>query len=298
MSEPALDINFYNDWINILRDELIQLGYTIKLTTSDETIEIQFFNVQKRRIHPTPRTIYQAKDLTVPKGYKENFEELLQKIELGTDVNPHLSRNMKKPGFTDEMLNDWGIYHFHLGISTDSDGYQTRTNPLLYAWVTNEAVYAITVESHGAWADKELLNKILENWPELLFSYRLSGVDSVYEYDSTDISEFRKSGVMSPVKLSDNNIYIPPGGGYASDCARTSSEVVEAMDKFRRRIWDFEDSMCTIFPDLLEKLKEDGKSLPAKLQYRLVIAQDNYFYAVEETVKQSVKLAPIDFHSH
>jgi hypothetical protein len=295
MSELTLEINFYNDWINIIKDELVHSGYTIDPAKAAEDIELQFFNLQKRRIHSTPRTVYKAKDLTVPKDNEKDFEELSQKIERGDDINPNLSNRMSKPDYKDEMLNDWGIYHIHLIPPVKGHGYRGRKDPLLYAWITSQAVYAISIQLHGAWTDKKLLDKILENWPELLSPYRLSDVDLTYEYDSKEIAKFRKCGVTSFVKLCDNNVYMPPGGGYASD--RTSNEVIEVMDVYRRRIRGFEDTVrSSILPNLLESLKEDSKSLPDKLHYQLFI-EDNYFYAVEETVKQLVKLAPIDLHS-
>lgn len=72
---------------------------------------------------------------------------------------------MRVPGHNDLLLNDWGIHHFHLGLAPEPGGYQQRTGPLLYAWVADSDLYAITIQAHAAWTDEVLLNEVLDHWP-------------------------------------------------------------------------------------------------------------------------------------
>ena len=97
------------------------------------------------------------------------------KIEKGESVNPHLNSATKKDQL-DGLLYDWGIHHLHLGETFSAPGYVERTGPVLFAIFRKDDVYFIDIRNHEGWSDKNLLEIVNRNWPELLSIYKMEGV--------------------------------------------------------------------------------------------------------------------------
>lgn len=67
------------------------------------------------------------------------------------------------------MLNDWGIYHLHLGTTIQSDGFVEQDNDeLLFARITPTKFYLINVMKHGDWERKLIVEILHSNWPETI----------------------------------------------------------------------------------------------------------------------------------
>jgi hypothetical protein len=81
----------------------------------------------------------------------------------------------------------------------------------LFAIVTLTDVYFIKIANHGNWSDKELLEIVDANWPELIDRYRIEG-EPVRTFSSEEIGELRKAHVNTMIKLSSGRSYILPGG--------------------------------------------------------------------------------------
>ena len=115
------------------------------------------------------------------------------------------------------LLNDWGIYHFHLGDSLEKTGFIKRTGPVLFARVTDEYFYMLDILGHGSWSQQRLVEIIHTNWQESvsLFKipegYRLSNAPPSDE----DIAQFRKYGISTFIQISDGTTYFSLGGGYS-----------------------------------------------------------------------------------
>lgn len=141
------DIHLKQDWFDILKGRLKMWGHNI-----DETgVEVShiYFNFIKRRILPKSREIKISKEFKCPKEYKEGLDILKSKIKKGEDLIPYLSKNILKVNYNDSLLNDWGIYHLHLG-KKKKDNFIERTGPLLFAKFDDENAYFINIYSHGA----------------------------------------------------------------------------------------------------------------------------------------------------
>lgn len=152
----------------------------------------------------------------------------------------------------DGLLNHWDIVHFHLGESLKKGGHVKRTGSLLFARATLSDIYFLDVLPHGKdnFADRELVNIAIRNWPETFEPFRLidlgldrrpirkpsssrafvpapmtSNTRAVMMHRAPPVSaqrtsEQRAQGLNATFAAENGAHYYPPGGGYS--CAGTS----------------------------------------------------------------------------
>ena len=88
--------------------------------------------------------------MEVPDQYQDAYEHIKKSLENGDDVNKHLSRGIKNLTSNDLMLNEWGIYHFHLHkdmkIYGGFDGTETVLSQRNLA--ANNIVFSIKVTGY------------------------------------------------------------------------------------------------------------------------------------------------------
>lgn len=173
---------------------------------------IQVLDIHKeyksRLILPKKYQVNISKELQT-KINQNNFEEkdtipklnnLINKLQNAEDIIPHLSRSVKDKQYNDALYNDWEIYHLHLGINIESDGYVERTKNVLFVMKDNNNIYLIDILSHGngnlPWTKKSLLEIVDNNWSFLLDSSDLgSGVSPVTTYDESEHYKLRKNDI-------------------------------------------------------------------------------------------------------
>ena len=93
-------------------------------------------------------------------------------------------------------------------------------------------VYIITVTDHGHWSNKNLLEIVDANWPELISVWKIDGEWNV-NFSSEEIGKLRKCGITSGIRLANGNSYISPGGGI--NCAGGSTLAVMEANKMYHR---------------------------------------------------------------
>ncbi len=200
-----------------------------------EKIIIDFIKIHQRTLKKIRRTIKSCKNFVVPDEVQNGLMQLEARTENGEDINPFLSKQSIKSKTNDMMLNDWGIYHFHLGENIEKSGFAERTGLLLYAFVTDECIYEICVKNHGEWSNRQLLEIINQEWPCLLkpFYNNLSNIN--YTIDSSgDITRQRQSCQNYILTLSDGTNLSSPGGGFSVD--GTSEYVIDTFVYLKQEI--------------------------------------------------------------
>ena len=65
----------------------------------------------------------------------------------------HLSRKIVDLDYDDDLLNDWDIYHLHLGTNLHIDGFVKRTGPMLFVRFNEQNAYFKNVMGHGSWTN-------------------------------------------------------------------------------------------------------------------------------------------------
>lgn len=263
-----IDADFVADASTILRDWLTGRGYTVAASAQPEQVRIQYFNLKKRLIAPGPRTVLVADGFSCPEAHRDGLAELRAKIEGGEDLRPHLSTGISNLDYDDALLNDWGIYHLHLGTAVRPDGFVTRTGPVLFARFDSSTAWFIAVLTHGQWSNQELVRAVQENWPESVERYQLKGVVGLErEVTDDDVRQARNAGIQTITQVPGGPAFGPMGGGYATD--GTSIEVVMNSDALARQVRACELGIRGREDELRAAALRDGVTLPDLLLLRL-----------------------------
>lgn len=281
----TMEVDFVSEVTAIFGGRLSALGYQLPPNVTGQGVRLRYFNLQHRLIAQRPRRVHRARGFTCPSAVQTGLTLLEEKITRGEDLRPHLSRGLLNIDYSDGLLNDWGIYHFHLGTTLDVDGFIVRTGALLFARITEDDAYLIDVRAHGAWTSLSLLKAVHANWPDTIEQFRLRGaVGLAYapgEGPPTDaeIAQLRRANVSVLHELCPGQVYAPPGGGYATD--GTSINVVRASDNLVRSLRDIEDSIRSLENELRQKLRhKDGTELPDPIHVTLIRRENSDMVAL------------------
>lgn len=267
--------DFDRDLAAIVTNRLAAVGYPGQTFGGARDALITYCELQRRLIPAAPRRVLKPIGFSCPTDQIAGLQALEAKITKGDDLRPHLHRALKDLLSQDQMLNEWGIHHFHLGTTLESDGFVTRTGPLLYARVTVEAVFFIWVRNHGEWENEDLLQVLHDNWPDSLAAFKSPGIAlEMPQASAAERKEFRKVGINSFVQVTDGSIYCPPGIGMtlaghkpgsgkkkgrprSVAAVRRAMVVLNAVKQMKRRLEE------VVFPNL-------ASPAPPKLAVRLV----------------------------
>lgn len=224
-------MNLIHDWTDLciveLRDYLINGGCWFsknhaldniirnhKEFSNQErmAIAINFYSFRERIPNFSPRAVFFCKDIKVPVKFRSGWRQLLDDIREGRNLLSRMSRQSRDIDFCDGLLTDWGIYHFHLGDTTTSDGMVSRTGKLAYVYMTPSAAYIIAICNHGKWEDRALLEMLCNDYPHALEDWRIDTKDLSINFSATDIKKLRGNRINTFIKIKET-VYLSPGGG-------------------------------------------------------------------------------------
>lgn len=263
-----VNIDLYSDWIQIIKSELMFLGYSIDQDEKSENICFMYFNLKKRLIEPKPRNILLSNVFNCPDEYKDALDAIIIKIKQGRNLKPHLSTKLYKLDYNDDMLNDWGIYHLHLGTKLDNKGFVNRTGPLLYAFFDDNNAYFINVLYHGAWTKQDIIKIVHNNWPESIEQYKLNGVIELEtQITDDDLKKLRRAHINTCVEIDKGIVYAPMGGGYST--SGLSVDVVRHCDHYTRIFKNLEKDIKNNLNSYISKIEKLGKKCPTTLSFKL-----------------------------
>lgn len=168
----SYELDFLKDWAELMRRRLLASRYEVPETETPDQVCIKYFNVLRRCISVKPRMVHVSREFRCPSVHQHGIDSIRAKVSSGQNLNPHLSRNLLDLDYNDLLLNDWRIHHFHLSTILDPSGFVTRTDPLLFAMVTDTDFYMIDVMHHDDWANERLIEIVHNNWPDVIRRYR------------------------------------------------------------------------------------------------------------------------------
>ena len=283
-------IDFFSDWKCYMLSYLIFHGYQVSQAEPLDAISYKFFKVIRRRIQAIPRVVYESSDITCPVEYMAGYQALKAKFAAGDDVTPHLSRKLLSANYEDQLLNDWGIHHFHLGESLGSSGFTDRTGRLLFAFVTPSDAYFINVLDHEVWSDQDLVRILHRNWPTAISHFRLRGVLGLSRpVSNQEIAQLRKVGISTFVEVEQGVVYGPIGGGYST--AGTSIEATMQSVKYHQHVQNMETYVRENLDFFLKEISELNRT-PANPPAFSLIINNKGFYAVETGAQVAFLLHP------
>lgn len=247
--------NLYDQWISAIRRDLSEKGFN-HLGIDDRDCAIRWVAWKRRTVPDGPRNILKAEGFNCPNDHQEGLADLEKTFISGKDIWRWQTINIDNPEFKceDRLYNDWGVHHFHLGIGyKKGTPYKERTNPLLFALVDKFTVYEIGIYYHGDWYERDMLEIIDKNWPNLLDRFTLRGVrSSSYPQNNDDIKLLRGNNknpgnVNYCLTLNSGRVIVPPGGGYATN--GTSIEAVRYADSIAKSLISAEKIIISYIED-------------------------------------------------
>lgn len=284
--EYEIKMDFYNDWISYLRQTLKEYGY--KPAADNQKVSFQYFNFMRRRINPIPRKILISKEFNCPENLKTGLEIIKEKIIQGEDLYHHLSTKIRNLNYNDSLLNDWGIYHLHLGEKLNKYGFIERNNPVLFVRFDEEYAYFITVMNHGNWTEQEMIRIIHRNWPKSIESFRASNIKNLAKpIENKDIESIRKKHGNTIIEPVPGVLYYPLGMGVVT--SGLSIDVVRTSDYYLKLVKDFEESIKTNISFIKAAAKIEGVKLENNLIFNLKV-EGNSIFAIEENHNIKVNL--------
>lgn len=209
--------------------KIIYADLNLTKNKEDEFDKLNFIKVLSihreymSRLIPKQRYIVKKSNELQQKINLNNFSNLndingirlvINKLQNGQDVTPHLSRTVKSELYNDALFNDWNLYHMHLGINVETDGFVNRTENVLFALRDKNIIYLVDVLPHGnhniPWTNEELLKIIDNNWPFLLTPYDISDsvIQTSIDFNAQEHYKLRKAQ-LNVIKKINNRILIP-----------------------------------------------------------------------------------------
>lgn len=282
--------DFLGDWYRVVLHELQQIDASIDPTMDPNDLCIRYVNWRMRQIPQGPREVHVAPELQCPTHLVAGFEALKDKIRMGDDLTSHLSWWLENLSFNDGLLNDWGIYHLHLGTAPDrkKPAFVERTKEVLMARFDDRNAYLIEIVLHQQWTRKRLLEIVHRNWPDTIVNYRLPGrVDRTFT--EQEHAQLRKFGVLTLIEV-DGVGYMPPGGGLT-----TSGVGICAVDTCNRIVYnlrDYEAQLKTKATEVAEAFRRHGVSVGEPLELTMQ-TDGGTVWAVSQALDAAMKLGPL-----
>lgn len=275
MSDSPITIDLYADFATNCADALVSAGYAAPTGSAEEMIRA-YATVRHRRIPVRPRKVHKA-PYQVPAHLAVGESAFLGKVSAGDDLRPYQSTLLERADFNDGMLNDFGIQHFHLGTTSHptKPGFMARTDPVLFGMAREDDFYSLGCYHHGDWSKTVALDNIHANWPDVLGSHAIKGVQLTQTYTDEEIERLRRAGINALTQRPDGTFHVGPGGGITT--AKTSTRVSLDLTKIRRLCNELHRSLTAE----IEKLVASG-SLREPVTIRLEQRQAQTFAVVND----------------
>lgn len=269
MNDPFLvSMDFKKDLNEFLGHNLSAAGHPVEPNDTVEKTCIKYFNILKRTIRQSPRSVLISSKFTSPAKHAAGVDLIKEKAEKGYDLRPHQSRRIRKAHFNDRLLNDWDIHHFHLGVATDKSGFVENDDPLLFARVTETHFYIIDVLDHQSFSKRILVEILHNNWPDSISQFVIPGAIGLEKNPLDDeIKGLRKAGVNTFVQVADGTVYCSIGGGYTM--LGVSVDVAIACNDWMHLLLQWETYIRDNVDSIIESARQSGVEIRSPLSFRL-----------------------------
>lgn len=108
------------------------------------------------------------------------------------------------------MLAERGLHHLHLGADEGSR-FVARTTELLFVAFRDDDAYLVGALPHGAWARREVLERMVRNWPDAELLMQARGVIGLeQDYSDADRLKLMLGGVSTAIEI-DGSVYMGLG---------------------------------------------------------------------------------------
>jgi hypothetical protein len=275
----------YKQWIYYQKKILMQLN--IDNFNNDE-VSIFYFEYYFRVLPQIQYEVYISKELInnpLYHDFKSVIETIKQKAINGEDLKPYLSKGIKNLKKSDGMINDWGVYHFHLGDELLSNGFIKRTGELLFIYrdfkLNPNKLYFLDICHHGDWSKRKTIEIVHNNWQEAIDFYKIKNmIDIEPKLNDEEHQLMRDADINSAVVLDDGTSYMMLGGGITA--AGTNQEASMLKIRYMKFFRNLEN-------ELIDKYKIDRKQLLLKIENGI-----SYIYLNIPYLNEKEKIIPLN----
>ena len=285
-------MDFRADLVNIIEQQFNEHSIRYRSDGDASYFASGCYEMLTRRIEPTPRRVHFSDELhdSLGKLTRETDAEKREKaleawrtvffirrlLVEGQNVTRFLSEEVAKNlTFSDGLLWDFGMHHFHLSRKLDASesGFVERADYLLLAIVTQEDAFFVDVRLHRdpehlGWVRQDLLRIVHSNWPELIESKVLRGVVGGSVLTDREIKALRKKNLNHVAQLG-NNAIAPIGGGMTT---AGSSLLCEWWgSKLLHEIKQHQCYFDTQPVELRARLEAMGVKIAERMEFELVL---------------------------
>lgn len=290
-----MEFHLFIETCNEIRNYLNTIGVS-HLNRSNREVFMDYFQIKHKMIKATPRNLYKADHLDEKAkqlGLEDILSQVEQKIKVGNDLNPYLSKNILKIGEFDYLLNDWKINHLHLSNNkaNPTDYFYTRSNYLLFFTIEDSNVYLIDIRHHNerfVFSQKDFLRIISRNWSTLDEKYAVDGGRKMQiepNLDEEGIGMLRKKGYHCFTQV-DDRVYAP---GLGSTCSGNSLQANLEEDDFYRELFKLHNYILENIDEIKNQFQEQLKIKVGELNFTMKLI-DHRFYILETTTQQFLYL--------
>jgi hypothetical protein len=291
-------MDLFADLKDIVKQHLKALGVQFSADAPLEKLILLALNHELKTVSQRSRKVYCSKEFLTKKSgldaaQKQAADDILAKFRKGEDVGGHFSESSVNPKETDALLADWKIHHLHISNHKNkpTDRFYSRTGPVMFAYVSEDAAYFIDIYPHGkgfpeTWTRQDLLSILDRNWPHILEPYRLKGISGVaFAPSDLELRKLRGANVNTIIQVG-NSFIAPPGGGLAMD--GTPSANVFRMDRTFHLIKDFERFVNKNFDQLRAEISLKSGVAENSMDFGLVLIRPSGFGVIEKKTKTLV----------
>lgn len=282
-----LDIDLVSDMQTMLYKKLVKAGY--RNVNLDRAL-YQYFNAQKRMVSRRSRKVHISKEFKCPELYEVALDNFVMKVESGDSLLPFLSNKLLDASYSDGMLNDWNIYHFHLTNRFNKDGWAKRSDYELFTYVTDTDMYLLQVYEHNdplLYWRREIIKILNANWPELLDKFRLKEVHSLAEkFDDEQYKQLREAHISTLIELGENQVFGMIGGGYMSD--GSSGEALRAADFWHNHLKKVQNFFVENMDVLCGLIGQESKSELKEYKVKLLWIDNEQEFTFCEIIRHVI----------
>lgn len=285
-------MSFKSDLADIVKQQFDMVGISYHDNMDVRDMTARYIEILNRRIVPKPRKVHFSDEIhdSLGKLVHEPDEEQREKaleawrtifdirhlLAKGENVTRFLSKGVKNLESRDEMLWDFGMHHLHLDRTLEASGdFVERSDYLLIAIITNANAYFVDVRPHSdpqglEWVRQDLLGIVHSNWPELIESNILRGIEGDGVLKDEEINELRKKKINHTPQFGDDVVF-PLGGGMMSDgssalCRKWTNELLQEVERHQSY---FDDQPA----ELRSGLEANGIEPAGKMEFELVLLE-------------------------
>ena len=288
-------MNFKHDLAELCKKELILKGIEVPPEWNDHEICIMFLEISDRCFNSNVSyEVKYSKELleklpTLTEEEQSAIKDIETCLKTCKSITSYMSKDILKTSVkkSDFLLKNWNIYHLHLEKREEKGFYQ---NPnLLFFQPQNQVVYFIDIKKHPTgetWFDRDLLNIIFNNWPELLI-YR-EGFKVKHPIPDNKVHGALKQSVAA-IDFHEGCLF-PTNLGVST--SGNSNMIVGKVNRLFNEFMKYEKMLLENEKTIKHFILGQQTSMPNRLDYRLEIEND--FFVARE-IKTGLKIKMFRF---